>query len=288
MDLVSTTSQEQHHTSPLRLNWRQLLWLVPFLSVLAVSGTILFPDETGRVWRSLTGLVYHPPQAAVRTSRLPARPFDAVASARPRPIEIPPRLIEMPTLESTSQFLRVWQVSGPRICKALRDAGIEMTEWRAASMRSVSYECYFQRIYKRDEVRPLSSSYLRIRGNARGEILDIRAKIVGPKMDAEGRLDPALMRIFETFVEQAGWNDFQDTLDTIRSLHDVEHERFGADFSFTRDAESENSFTFMLALAASAGPQARTRAYFSSDRWVAPPDPAISGEFSPVSLPVQR
>jgi hypothetical protein len=248
-----------------------------FLSMSVGAGTILFSDDMRHLGNLIGHFEYQVAKEPTRSSRLTARPFEVGMSSPPPPVSIPQRLLETPKFELASQFVRTWRVSGPNMCKALREAGIETTEWRAASMRSASYECYFQRIYKRDEVRPLSSIFLRIRGNARGDILEIRAKIVGPNTDAQGRLDPALMRIFETLVQQVGWSDFQDALPPIRSLRDVEYEHFGTYFSFTREAASENSFNFMLVLGASSGPQTRTKAYFSADRWVATPDPRISG-----------
>jgi hypothetical protein len=96
------------------------------------------------------------------------------------------------------------------------------------------------------------------------------------------------MRIFETLVQQVGWSDFQDALLPIRSLRGVEYEHFGAYLSFTREAASENSFNFMLVLGATPGPQTRTKAYFSADRWVVPPDPRISGVPLPTVQQVQK
>jgi hypothetical protein len=287
MDLVSETSQGLPQTSPLQRNGRRVFWLVVLVSVPLVTGIFLFSDAVDTLRRLVGRFEDQATKKISRTSRLPLGPAGAGVPAL-QTISLPLRSVETPKPELAGQFLRTWQISGPNICKALRDAGVETTEWRAASMRSVSYECYFQRVYKRDEVRPLSSVHLKIRGNARGDIFEIRAKIVGPKTDAQGRLDPALMRIFETLVEQAGWNDFQDTLAPIRSLRDVEGQRFGADFSFKRDAESENSFNFMWVVAAVPGPQTRTQAYFSADRWVTPPDPWISGDLLPAWQLVKR
>jgi hypothetical protein len=284
MDLVSETSQRQLQTSATPGNRRKVFWPVILLSVLVVTATALFFDDVRRLG-SLIGLGDLPSKALPRTSRLNARAVDPALSAQLRPVSIPPRLVEIPVLETAGQFLRTWQVTGPKICNALRKAGIETTEWRAASMHSSSYECYFQRVYKRNEVRPLSSTYVKIRGNARGEIFEIRAKILGPKTDAQGRLDPTLMRLFEILVQQAGWNDFHDTLIPIQSLRDVEDQRFGADFRFARDADSENGFNFALVLQANPGAQTRTRAYFSSDRWVAIPEPQMSGV--PLPIPPQ-
>ena len=143
-----------------------------------------------------------------------------------------------------------------------------MSEWEAASMRNRNYECYFQRIYERNEVRPISSTFVRVRGDEMGDILEIRAKIVRPNTDAQGRLSPAVLHIFETIVKQACWRDFEDALTSIQNLRNVEYERFGAYLSFTREAGAEDNFNFALGLKATSGSQMRTKTYFSTDRWL--------------------
>ncbi len=92
----------------------------------------------------------------------------------------------------------------------------------------------------------------------------------------------------ETLVDQARWSDFGDALVSVRGLRDVEYERFGAYFSFTRQAAGENSFNFMLVLAATSGPQTRTKAYFSSDRWWATGSHGISGDLVPIFQRAQK
>lgn len=242
------------------------------ISVLLLAGIAVFYREIRHSEAPIDRFEYRVLNKAARSPRMAVRPGTAAPSPLPAmPISL--HLIEVPKLELTSQFLRMWRVSGPNICGALREAGIEMSEWKAASMRNRSYECYFQRIYERNEVRPLSSTFLRVRGNEMGDILEIGAKLVGPKTDAEGRLPPAVLRIFELIVKQACWPDFEDTLGLIQNLRNVEYERFGSYLSFTREAGSENSFNFALGLKATSGPQVRTKAYFSKDRWLTATNP---------------
>ncbi|UWM84706.1 DUF6030 family protein [Rhizobium sp. SRDI969] len=246
-------------------NRRSLLWPGLLISILLLAGIVVFYDEIHHL--EDVGLVENAARdKAARSSHTAARPDPAV----PSPLlstTISLQLIEVPKLELASQFMRVWRVSGRNMCGALREAGIEMSEWKAASMRNRSYECYFQRIYERDEVRPTSSTFLKVRGDEMGNILEIRAKIIGPSTDAQGRLAPAVLRIFEIIVKQACWHDFEDTLASIQDLRNVEYERFGSYLSFTREAG--NNFNFVLGLKATSGPQVRTKTYFSTERWLA-------------------
>ncbi|MBY5452548.1 exopolysaccharide synthesis protein [Rhizobium leguminosarum] len=249
-----------------RNRW-SLLWLGLLISVLLLAGIVVFYHEIHHL--EDVGLVENTARdKAARSSRAAARPDPAVPSPLPS-TSISLQLIEAPKLELASQFMRMWRVSGRNMCGALREAGIEMSEWKAASMRNRSYECYFQRIYERDEVRPTSSTFLKVRGDEMGNILEIRAKIIGPSTDAQGRLAPAVLRIFEIIVKQACWHDFEDTLASIQDLRNVEYERFGSYLSFTREAGSGNNFNFVLGLKATSGPQVRTKTYFSTERWLA-------------------
>ncbi|MBY5407938.1 exopolysaccharide synthesis protein [Rhizobium leguminosarum] len=249
-----------------RNRW-SLLWPGLLISILLLAGIVVFYHEIHDL-EDLGRVENRAVDKAAQSSRIAARPDPAVPSPLPS-MSISLQLIEVPKLQLASQFMRMWRVSGRNMCGALREAGIEMSEWKAASMRNRSYECYFQRIYERDEVRPISSTFLKVRGDEMGNILEIRAKIIGPSTDAQGRLAPAVLRIFEIIVKQACWHDFEDALASIQNLRNVEFERFGSYLSFTREAGSENIFNFVLGLKATSGSQVRTKSYFSTERWLA-------------------
>ena len=255
----------------MRSNHSWLLWPALLMPFLLLAGIVVYYREIRHINDPIVLFEYRTLNKTARSPRIAVH-LDT-AAPYPLPLSISQHLIEVPKLELASQFLRMWRVSGPNICGALREAGIEMSEWEAASMRNRNYECYFQRIYERDEVRPISSTFVRVRGDEMGDILEIRAKIVGPKTDAQGRLSPAVLHIFETIVKQACWRDFEDALTSIQNLRNVEYERFGAYLSFTREAGSENNFNFALGLKATSGSQVRTKTYFSTDRWLGATNP---------------
>ncbi|EJB01921.1 hypothetical protein Rleg9DRAFT_0692 [Rhizobium leguminosarum bv. trifolii WSM597] len=257
--------------SRLRSRRRWLLWSMLLISGSLFAGMVVFYRGLHHLNDPVGLSDDRALDTAVRSAPVAVGPDTAAPSPPPMSISLP--LIEVPKPEWASQFLRMWRVSGPNICGALREAGIEMSDWKAASMRNRSYECYFQRIYERDEVRPLSSTFVKVRGNEIGDIVDIRAKIIGPATDAKGHLAPAVLRIFEIIVKQACWRDFEDTLASIQNLRDVEYERFGAYLSFTREAGSGNNYNFVLGLKATSDSQVRTKTYFSTERWLATTDP---------------
>jgi hypothetical protein len=283
MDLGSETSKESAETARSPIRSRKVFWSVIFLSLFIIAAAV----ANSSYLESLIGQFEHKEKGPTRTARLAVLPVEATMPPQAL-VTVPRRLVEEPKPELAAQFLRIWRISGPDMCKALREAGIDMTDWHAPSTRSTSHECYFQRVYDQDGSRPISSIYVKIRGNSKGDILEIKGKINGPVTDDQGHLDPALMRMFETLVQKARWSDFHDVLEPVRNLRDVERECFGASFSFTREAAGENRFNFMLLIDPQTGPQTRTRAYFSPERWVAAPAPHRSADLQPMLVHVQR
>jgi len=268
---------------------RAALWLMVASSLSLIGGTVLLSNDM-RHLRTLAAYVgYQLPgkavvvQKEVQASKPPVKP-------NPPPVRInfPLRLIEAPLIDVAGGFLRTWRTTGPAMCEALRKAGIETTPWRPAAMRSSAYECSFQEVYKQDEQRPLSSVFLIVRGDRKGAISNMRAKVVGPATDGGGRLDPSVMRIFDTMLAQPHWLDFSDTLAAIREMKDVKEDGFGASVSFTREFTSENSFNFIVTIKPAPGPQLRTRAYFSRERWITAPDVEASENLPQIFGRLQR
>jgi hypothetical protein len=155
-------------------------------------------------------------------------------------------------------------MSGPQICEALRKAGFAMTEWRPAIMNTTLYECSYERAYGGNGEVSAGSVFLLVRGNDKGRISSMRAKLVNP-VTAAGDLDPQTMTIFETLLEQPRWLEFREALAAIRQLKDVRQEGFGVRMVFSREFTTQGSYNFMLTLSATPGAQARTRAYFADE-----------------------
>lgn len=200
-----------------------------------------------------------------RPQSLAAPIGDIAATPIPQTVSdiwISPRIIAAPQSGSASQFRRGWNITGPDLCRAMREAGFQTTNWRAASLRSQSYECNFLRFFQRDQMRPLKSAFIRVRGNARGEILDIRGMLVDPTTLADGNVDHDMMRMFEIVIEQTRWSDLRGVIPRIRQLQDTEHRGFGARFLFTREEEGRKRYSFSLSLDRDQKHETRTLTYF--------------------------
>ncbi|NLS06477.1 exopolysaccharide biosynthesis protein [Rhizobium sp. P32RR-XVIII] len=268
---------------------RAALWLMVAASLSVVGGTVLLSNDMRNLRTLAARFGYELPDESVvvhtevETTKPPIQPNPA-----PVRLDFSKRLLEAPRIELAGGFLRTWRTTGPTMCEALRKAGIETTPWRPSAFGSSAYECSFQEVYKQDEERPLSSVFLIVRGDRKGAIFNMRAKIVGPATDGAGRLDPSVMRIFDTMLAQPHWLDFSDTLAAIREMKDVKEDGFGASVSFTREFTSENSFNFIVTIKAAPGPQLRTRAYFSRERWMTAPDVEASENLPQIFGRLQR
>lgn len=247
------------------------MWLLIAASFSIVFGTVLLSNDM----RNLKALAHRFGfELFSKTSPHPS----PVRKPRPQPasikISIAPRLLDTPQAELAGDFLRTWRISGPAMCAALRGIGIETTEWAATAFNSDTYECSFERIYKREKERITSSLFLLVRGDGKGTITSMRVKMVGPPTDAAGQLDPSIMRVFEIMLTQPHWLDFHDTLTAIRNLRDVREEGFGASINFAEEPFSPGNFNFILSLRDAPGAQQRTKRYFSDRNWLAAPDPS--------------
>ncbi|MCH4545382.1 DUF6030 family protein [Rhizobium changzhiense] len=206
------------------------------------------------------------------------RPPPPKALPRPTPpatFTLPFHIIEPPLVQTASTFLRTWRISGAAMCAALRNAGIETSDWAAASFNADTFECFFEQSGKREKDQLPNSIFVIVRGDAAGTINNMRVKIINPETDENGQLDPGILRIFEIMLRQPQWLDFHETLNAIKNLKDIKEDGFGASIGFTREVLNPGNYNFTLSLDATSGPQKRTRSYFSGRRWLPLPDPAV-------------
>lgn len=232
-------------------------YLMVALSLSIVIGTAFLSNDMRnlRLVLKRAGLDWLPEKAA--SGAAPAPKPVLPAPPAPKSVPVNPRLWLAPEPNVASALRRIWQMSGPDMCHALRAAGIGMSEWKAAAIGGPLYECSYERIYRKDGDRILSSLFVIVRGDATGRITSMRAKLVDPPQRAGGGLDPALVSIFETMLTQSRWGDFDAQLEAIRSLRDVRKEGFGAAMSFTREFDDSRNFNFLLTLKAVTPAQKR-------------------------------
>ncbi|WP_337271187.1 DUF6030 family protein [Oryzifoliimicrobium ureilyticus] len=184
--------------------------------------------------------------------------------------QVPRRLISAPSTDPAGSFIRSWRLDGKAMCSALREAGIEMTEWRNAELSNTgTRECFFQHTW--NESGDKRSVFYLVRGNAAGTISSIRVKLVNPALDAAGHLDKPLVDSLQKILEAAAWQDFEDVMPDIAALREVRREAFGASMTFTREISSKSSFNFIVALKPVAPERVQTEAA-SHRLWLARPD----------------
>ncbi|MBB3654918.1 hypothetical protein FHX15_000117 [Rhizobium sp. BK650] len=266
-----SSSDQNMKLAPRPRKGRAVMWLLIILSFSIVAATVLLSNDM----RHLKSLAhYFRVELFLPPAPPPAPPPKTFRRTQPLSIDIPPRMFAQPQPALESAFLRTWRISGPAMCEALRSAGIEMSEWAETAFNSDTFECSYEHIYKKEKAHIVSSLFLVVRGNGRGTITSMRAKLVGPAVDGNGQLDASIMRMFETMLTQPAWLDFHEALSAIRNLKDAKEEGFGALINFTQEYSRHGSFNFTLQLQETSGQQRRTKDYFSPKTWLPAPDPS--------------
>jgi hypothetical protein len=267
-------------TPPNRRKRPLLLYLMVATSLSAVAGTVLLSNDMKHLRALLKAADLNwiadrpPPPVAERPPARPAPP------AAPTVTAINPRLFRMPEPDVASALRRTWQMTGPDMCRSLERAGIAMSPWKAAAIGGDIHECSYEKIYARDGERITSSLFVMVRGDAKGRITSMRAKLVDPPRQPGGNLDPALLAIFETMLTQSRWGDFGPQLDAIRTLNDIKKEDFGAALSFTREFDKERNYNFLLTLKATTPEQRRLNDLFRSENgFDLQQEPGVEGLF---------
>ncbi|MBX5092854.1 DUF6030 family protein [Rhizobium lentis] len=256
-----------------------VFWLLLTISLSLIMGTVLLSNDMkhlktiGRFF----GYELFPHEVKLPPPTALPRPMP------PASVTLPLHAIEPPVAQTASTFLRTWRISGAAMCAALRDAGVQTSEWAAASFNAETFECFFEHSGKREKDQLPSSIFVIVRGDAAGTINNMRVKIVNPQTDQNGQLDPNILRIFEIMLQQPQWLDFHEALNAIKNLRDIKEDGFGASISFSREVLNPGRYNFTLSLDASSGPQKRTRSYFSDRTWLPSPEP--SGKTAPAPAP---
>ncbi|MBB6224960.1 hypothetical protein GGE66_005983 [Rhizobium leguminosarum] len=257
-----------------------VFWLLLTISLSLVMGTVLLSNDMKHLKTvgHYFGFDLFPPDVTPPPPKALPRP------APPATFTLPLHLIDPPVAQTVSTFLRTWRISGPAMCAALRDAGIETSDWAAASFNADTFECFFEHGAKREKDQLPSSIFVIVRGDAAGVISNMRVKIINPETDQNGQLDPAILRIFETMLRQPQWLDFHETLNAIKNLKDVKEDGFGASINFAREVLNPDRYNFTLSLDATSGPQKRTRSYFSDRTWLPSPEPTVETDVPSAQL----
>lgn len=257
-----------------------VFWLLLTISLSLVMGTVLLSNDMKHLKTvgHYFGFDLFPPDVTPPPPKALPRP------APPATFTLPVHLIDPPVAQTVSTFLRTWRISGPAMCAALRDAGIETSDWAAASFNAGTFECFFEHGAKREKDQLPSSIFVIVRGDAAGVISNMRVKIINPETDQNGQLDPAILRIFETMLRQPQWLDFHETLNAIKNLKDIKEDGFGASINFAREVLNAGRYNFTLSLDATSGPQKRTRSYFSDRTWLPSPEPTVETDVPSAQL----
>lgn len=240
-----------------------LFYAMVAMSLSAVSATVLLSNDMKHLRSLLKAAdIDLPVDEPVKPQ--PVKPVVKAAPPPPKTIPVNPRLFLDAEPNIASGLRRIWQMTGPDMCKTLRSSGVDMSEWKAAAIGAQIFECSFEKIYRKEGERTASSLFVMVRGDTAGRITSMRVKLVDPPRQAGGDLDPALVTIFDTMLTQSRWGDFGEQLTAIRKLRDIRKEGFGAAMSFTREFDDDRNYNFLLTLRPKTADQRRMNDLFQS------------------------
>lgn len=184
------------------------------------------------------------------------RPIRVVAAGSvPRPngarVVFPSWLIAPRGTSSSTEFMKIRNLSGEQFCGILRDASIPVSAWRASASGRGQFECYSATItYSANESgEPGASMFILVRGEASGTIDYVRIKLVAPQTeDGQAAID-GFSTLVTLISDETHWFDPRSLREAARERVDISEENFGLKVTFTSERMSSDSFNLVISMA---------------------------------------
>jgi hypothetical protein len=169
-----------------------------------------------------------------------------------------------------SAFLRTLEKKdGEGLCVALRKEGFDMTAWEGGafspSVLECSYEMSVPNSAKPDDP---STFFMMIKGNAAGDLLSARAKIVVTNTDAQAELAKRAADLLKAFALHTHWLDLADGLAKVASLEAFTISSHGITAKFAGEFSGPGRYNLILSATSPLKPaQRRAQDYFDRKRY---------------------
>ncbi len=197
----------------------------------------------------------------------------------PKPVTAAPRTVRpLPThlltdLKATPGiFLRRWKLSGQTLCDKIALAGFAVGPWHPSAFDGSTFECSFQTPGSEAAKGEPPSLFVIVRGNARGEVGNIRVKAILPETDAGKALQGKFQNLLATIVEAVRWRDFGDAVERIGRLENVTQTSWGARIVFSHEFAEPRRFNLILDLDRPTGDQKASGTFFDTSKWLPLPN----------------
>jgi hypothetical protein len=185
-------------------------------------------------------------------------------------VMLPGQMFLPPVAGRDSTFLRTLEnKDGEGLCVALRRQGFDMTPWEGGAFASATLECSYETsIANPDKPDDPSTFFMMIKGNAAGDLLSARAKIVVNDVGAQAELAKRSADALKTFAFHTHWLDLADDLAKVASLQSFTISSHGMTAKFQSEFSGPGRFNLILSASAPLSkPQRRTKDYFDRKRY---------------------
>lgn len=246
-----------------------IFWLVFLAIASGIVATVLLANEGRNLRIVLRQIGYE-----TRRMVIPKQPgvMETFKGKRLAGVEvqIPGQMFLPPVPSRDSAFLRTLEKKdGEGLCQALRKEGFDMTAWEAGaftpSVLECSYETSIPNIEKPDDP---STFFMMIKGNAAGDLLSARAKIVVAHVGAQAQFAKRAADVLKAFALHTRWLDLADGLAKVASLEPFVIASHGITVRFQREFSGPGSYNLILSASSPLTPaQRRTRDYFERKRY---------------------
>lgn len=202
-------------------------------------------------------------------------------------VVIPGHMLVPPLEGRDSAFLRTLENrDGEALCLLLRKEGFDMTPWEGGVFSKSVLECSYElSVANTSGAGDPSTFFLMVKGNAAGDLLSARAKVVVADVGAQAELAKRTADALKAFALHTHWLDFANGLPKVAALEPFVITSHGMTVRFQREFSGPGQFNLILAAAAPLAPALRrTRDYFERRRyWPLLPEhggprPAVAGE----------
>jgi hypothetical protein len=185
-------------------------------------------------------------------------------------VRIPAMVFLPPVANLDSAFLRTLEnKDGEGLCVALRKQGFDMSVWEGGLYTPSVLECSFEMSIP-NPAKPddASTFFMMIKGNAAGDLLSARAKIVIASVDAQAELAKRSADALKAFALHTHWLDLADELAKVASLQTFVLSRHGITARFQSEFSGPGRFNLILSASAPlTKAQRRTQDYFARKRY---------------------
>lgn len=185
-------------------------------------------------------------------------------------VQLPGQMFLPPVPSRDTTFLRTLEKKdGEGLCQLLRKEGFDMTAWAAGAFAPTVLECSYEiSVPNAEKPDDPSTLFMMIKGNAAGDLLSARAKIVLTSTDAQAELAKRAADMLKAFAVHTHWLDLADGLVKVASLEAFTLSSHGITAKFQREFSGPGSYNLILSATAPLTPaQKRTRDYFERKRY---------------------